>query len=96
MSQCPSCGGDCGYTKKGGCLEMPTSYAISQAANLLNKKVIEMVGAIMSKHTQGVLAACAEDRLYTDHLLGIIKSYGIPVSHESGGRTWYSRKEKNT
>ena len=74
---------------------MPTPQVISQAANHLNKKVLEMVGAIMSKHTQGVLAACAEDRLYTDHLLGVIKSYEVPTSHESGGRKWYLLKEKN-
>ena len=71
---------------------MPSKQAINKAALLLNKKVMEMIGEIMKKHSEGVLAGCAEDRLYMDHLLSVIKSHGIRESHESSGRVWYARK----
>jgi hypothetical protein len=43
MSQCPSCGCDCGYTKKGGCRQMLSSRTMDDYVMVPREPTEEMV-----------------------------------------------------
>ena len=99
--QCPSCGGFC---KKSGCERenvAPTDKQVKEAAALLNRNVLKMIGQIMQKHSEGVLLGCVEDRQERDRLLAriaeleaVIKSHGIHVKTYAGGEAHYCCGEK--
>jgi hypothetical protein len=56
MSQCPSCGSDCGYTKKSGCQQRPDTRLI-EAKKLLTSKEFDDIQRIVAKWDYATEAA---------------------------------------
>lgn len=56
MKQCPSCGGDCGYTKKTGC-EYNRDTRITAVRGLLTKKEMADIQNIVFKWDYALEAA---------------------------------------
>ena len=58
MSQCPSCGGDCGYTKKGGCRQMPLCLEPQKEWVGLTDEEIDELACAMVKSNKSVNWLC--------------------------------------
>jgi len=64
--QCPSCGGDCGYTKKHGC-QYSHAAKVDRVATDMIELPLKLIKAILHKHETSVIEVMGEQvKQYND------------------------------